>query len=170
MVKKKVKLLSLMAGAFEKIPDGKGNFYDHKEYNVVEDIPSAKRLVKNWPVEMVWSGFEIGLTVPYPHQSILKDYRYVEHHPLAEAYILYMPPPHDRPTWDLTSVLYGVRPDHGYYQLSEPGVVAVGDDGLTTFASSKEGKHRYLKLTPELRIRLSEALVQLSSQPPEGKR
>ncbi len=74
---------------------------------------------------MVWSGFEIGLTVPYPHQSILKDYRYVEHHPLAEAYILYMPPPHDRPTWDLTSVLYGVRPDHGYYQLSEPGVVAV---------------------------------------------
>ncbi len=58
---------------------------------------------------MVWSGFEIGLALPYPHVSIERDYAYVKHHPLAEAYYAYIPPPHDRPTWDLTSVLYAVR-------------------------------------------------------------
>ncbi len=52
---------------------------------------------------MVWSGFEIGIALAYPHESIERDYRYVEHHPLAEAYYAYEPPPHDRPTWDLTA-------------------------------------------------------------------
>jgi hypothetical protein len=104
--------------------------------------------------------------VRYPHQSIEHDYNYVAHHPLADAYRLYMPPPHDRPTWDLTSVLYAVRPNHDYFQLSDNGIVSVADDGLTTFEPSDKVQHRFLKQTDEQRIRVTEALVQLSSQPP----
>ncbi len=167
LVKQKTRLLSMMAGAFEKISFEKdAQPRDHKEYNVVMDIPSAKKLAQRWPTPIVWSGFEIGLAVRYPHQSIERDYSYVEHHPLAEAYQLYMPPPHDRPTWDLTSVLYAVRPDHGYFQVSESGRVSVADDGLTTFQAASAGPHRYLQLTKEQKIRVTEALVQLSSQPP----
>ena len=59
---------------------------------------------------MVFSGFEIGIALPYPAVSIERDYGYVRHHPLAEAYIRRNPPPHNRPTWDLTSVLYAVSP------------------------------------------------------------
>ena len=40
------------------------------------------------------------------------------HHPLAAAYIRRNPPPHNRPTWDLTSVLYAVLPDRDYFDLS----------------------------------------------------
>ena len=94
----------------------------------------------------MWSGFEIGISLPYPHQSIERDYAYVRHHPLAEAYVLYNPPPHDRPTWDLTSVLYAVRADRGYFDLSDNGMVRVADDGLTTFEKSDGGRHRYLVL------------------------
>tara|TARA_R110002072_G_scaffold303069_1_gene492539 strand:+ start:8284 stop:9333 length:1050 start_codon:yes stop_codon:yes gene_type:complete len=168
LVKKKVRLLSIMAGAFRQIVDKEGKLYDHKEYNIVKDIPSAKSLVQDWPTPIVWSGFEIGKNLTYPHQSILRDYRYVPHHPLPEAYTLYIPPPHDRPTWDLTSVLQAVRPDHKYFDLSASGRVHVADDGLTTFEESEGGRDRYLTLRPEQKGRASEALVQLSSQPPAG--
>ncbi len=167
LVKSKVRLLSIMAGAFTKIPNNEGELYDHKEYNVVKDLASSTALAEDWPTAIVWSGFEIGIAVPYPHESIEKDYGYVPHHPLEDAYRLYIPPPHDRPTWDLTSVLYGIRPDHGYFEISKPGKVTVGPEGLTRFEESESGSHRYLILKDGLKPRLVEALVQLSSQPPQ---
>jgi len=163
---KKVKLVSIMAGAFTKIPNDKGELVDHREYNVAEDVPSIKKLVEMCDVPVLWSGFEIGLNLTYPHQSILKDYRYVAHHPVSEAYIAYIPPPHDRPTWDLTSVLAAVRPDRGYFEVSKPGRVAITDDALSRFVEDPQGKHRYLILNPATVERTREALVQLSSQPP----
>ncbi len=166
LVAKKVRLLSIMAGAFKQIVGDQGKLYDHREYNVIKDIPAAKKIVADWPTPIVWSGFEIGKNLTYPHESILLDYHYVRHHPLAEAYTLYIPPPHDRPTWDLTSVLYAVRPERSYFDLSPPGRVTVADDGLTTFAESPTGRDRYLILREEQKGRASEALVQLSSQPP----
>lgn len=165
LVKQKVKLLSAMAGAFQQIPGDKGQPVDHKEYNVVMDIPSAKTLADRWPTPIVWSGFEIGLSLPYPHQSILRDYAYVDHHPLAEAYIVYIPPPHDRPTWDLTSVLYAIRPDDQYFELSPAGRVEVADDGMTTFSPDGQ-RDRYLILRDDQKTRAIEAMVLLSSQPP----
>jgi inosine-uridine nucleoside N-ribohydrolase len=167
LVERKVRLLSIMAGAFQKIPEGKGNLATHNEYNVVQDIPSAQYLALHWPTEIVWSGFEIGIALPYPHQSILNDYRYVPHHPLPEAYIAYEPPPHDRPTWDLTSVLISVRPHHHYFDLSPVGRVDVADNGLTTWSDSGN-RDRYLSIPKEGGGRIMEALTLLSSQPPGG--
>jgi len=169
LVKKKVRLLSVMAGAFAQIAGDNGHLYDHKEYNIVMDIPSAKKLCADWPTPIVWSGFEIGISLPYPHESILSDYGYVPHHPLSAAYTLYSPPPHNRPTWDLTSVLHAIRPDHGYFDLSPAGNVNVADDGLTTFEESAGGQDRYLIIRDDQKRRTTEALVQLSSQPPNGK-
>jgi purine nucleosidase len=161
LIAKKVKLLSLMAGAFQTI-DGNRRYL---EYNVVKDIPNARKLAEGWPTPVVYSGFEIGIALPYPAVSIERDFGYVLHHPLAEAYIRYIPPPHNRPTWDLTSVLYAVLGDRGYFDLSPPGKVTVEPDGFTRFAESVQGSHRYLVLKPEQKLRVLEALVQLSSQP-----
>ena len=161
LVKRKVRLLSVMAGAFQPI-----NGSTHHEYNVIKDIPAAQQLVKEWPTPMVLSGFEIGLAITYPAESIEQDYDYVDHHPLAEAYHLYEPPPHNRPTWDLTSVLYAVRPDRGYFDLSPTGTVHVADDGATTFTPSDDGRSRYLIASPQQIVRVREALVQLASEPP----
>lgn len=164
LVKKHVKLLSVMAGAFTKIR-GK----DYHEYNIIKDIPAAQKLANDWPTPIVYSGFEIGIAVPYPAKSIVEDYDYVKHHPLAHAYRLYNPPPHNRPTWDLTSVLYAVRSDAGYFNLSPPGIVTVTDKGFTRFTPKKDGNHRYLILTDNQRIRVTEALVHLASQPPTAR-
>jgi len=162
LVRRKVKLLSIMAGAFLPV-GGEASF---REYNVVNDIPSCQTLVDRWPTPVVFSGFEVGIAVTYPASSIERDYGYVSHHPLSEAYILYEPPPHNRPTWDLTSVLYAVLGDRGYFELSAPGRVRVDDQGVTRFEVADSGPHAYLILRAEQRARVVEALVQLSSQPP----
>jgi purine nucleosidase len=164
LVERKVKLLSLMAGAFQPI---EGNPH-YKEYNVFKDIASARTVAQKWPTPMVFSGFEIGIALPYPAVSIERDYGYVRHHPVAAAYIRRNPPPHNRPTWDLTSVLYAVLSDRGYFDVSSSGIVTVEPDGFTRFDEDPQGKHRYLILRPEQKPRALEALVQLSSQPPIG--
>jgi hypothetical protein len=159
LVQQKVKLLSVMAGSF------KANSRD-LEYNVTQHLAASKRLARDWPTPIVWSGFEIGIAVPYPAVSIQRDFAYVAHHPAAEAYCLYIPPPHERPTWDLTSALYAVRPDRGYFGLSEPGLVTVEENGFTRFTPTPDGRDRYLILTEAQIPRVKEALVELASQPP----
>lgn len=160
LVKKKCRLLSIMAGNYGPKPA--------PEYNVVEDIAAAREVYAKWPTEIVASGFEIGLAIKYPATSIERDFNYVEHHPLREAYELYMKMPYDRETWDLTSVLYAVRPDRGYFDLSEPGEITVDDAKLTRFTPSPTGKCRYLKVNTEQIARVREALIALASQPPDG--
>jgi purine nucleosidase len=163
LVTMKVRELAVMAGAFRPI-NGKDRYL---EYNVIKDIPAAKALADRWPTPIVWSGFEIGIAAAYPATSIERDYGYVVHHPLAEAYRLYNPPPHNRPTWDLTAALYAVWPDRGHFDLSPAGRVTVEADGFTKFVEQPNGPHRYLILPDAKQGRLVEALVQLSSQPPK---
>jgi inosine-uridine nucleoside N-ribohydrolase len=159
LITAKVAFISIMAGDFA----GKG----HREYNITNDIRAAKRLAEAWPTPVVWSGFEVGVAVATPHVGIERDFRYVAHHPLAEAYVLYQPPPHDRPAWDLTSALYAVRPDRGYFTLSPTGKVTVADDGATTFAPG-EGRHQILRFDDAQRARVTEALLLLASEPPHA--
>jgi purine nucleosidase len=164
LVKAKVRLLSVMAGACAPV-EGQPNG-DYREYNVVHDIPAARHLAADWPTPVIWSGFEIGIAMPYPAASIEQDYGYVAHHPLAEAYRLYEPPPHCRPTWDLTSVLQAVRPDRGYFGLSAPGRMIIKDDGRSRFVPAADGPHRHLVADRDQALRVVEAFVALCSQPP----
>jgi inosine-uridine nucleoside N-ribohydrolase len=157
LVRRKVRLLSLMGGAFPTIS---------AEYNIKIDLDSSKRLFTGWPTPIVLSGFEIGKSILYPASSIEKDFAYAPNHPIPPAYRAYMKMPYDRPTWDLTSALYAVRPDHGYFSLSPAGRVAVDDGGYTRFTPEKDGPHRFLTVSDGQRTRTLEALVQLATQPP----
>ncbi len=159
LVARKCRLLSSMAGIFS--PNEK-----HLEYNVVKDLPAAQKVFAEWPGPIVVSGFEIGRAITYPAVSIENDFKYVEHHPLAEGYRAYMKMPYDRPTWDLTSVLFAVRPTREYFSLSEPGRISVDQQGQTSHAPAAEGQHRYLRVDAAQIVRVREALVQLASQPP----
>ncbi len=163
LVKQKVKFLSVMAGAFAAI----GENTHFLEFNVIKDIPAARKLAGDWPTPIVWSGFEIGLALPFPAISIERDFRYAAHHPVAEAYCLYNPRPHERPTWDLTATLYAVFPDRDYFDLSPAGQVEVEADGFTRFTPQSGGRDRFLILRDTQIGRVKEALVQLSSQPPK---
>lgn len=166
LIAKKVRLLSIMAGVFEPKHMAKRN----KEYNIVIDIPTAKKVVEQWPTPIVVSGHEIGQAIRYPVASILNDYGYVKHHPVREGYKLFMKMPYDRPTYDLTSVLYAVRPNRGYFDLSKPCDLVVEDDGFVRVDENPKGRCRYLIVDHDQIVRVKEVLASLSSQPPQGEK
>lgn len=161
LVAKKVTLLSMMAGHF-----GENRPKDFREYNAEVDRPSTIKVFAEWPTPIVVSGFEIGEAIEYPATSIERDYAYVPHHPLKEAYELYLKMPYDRATWDLTSVLYAVRPDRDYFGVSDPGELRFDGDGFDIHNPGGHSRHRYLTVTPEQITRVRETLVMLSSEPP----
>ncbi|CAN5302639.1 nucleoside hydrolase [soil metagenome] len=157
LVKRKVRLLSIMAGEFPSGPP---------EYNVREDIASAKKVFYEWPTLVVASGYEIGKSILYPAYSIENHFKYVENHPVVLAYKNYQEMPYDRPTWDLTSVLFAIRPDEGYLGFSEKGKIMVDEQGKTSLQPEITGNHHYLTVNEIQRKQVLEALMLLSSQPP----
>jgi inosine-uridine nucleoside N-ribohydrolase len=161
LVQRKARLLSVMAGNFAAAPGER-----FKEFNVATDVASAKKLFQQWPTPIVVSGFEVGTAILYPHRSIEQDYNYVPHHPVAEAYKLYMKMPYDRPTWDLTSVLYAVRSERRPFGLSASGRVIVEDDGGTRFQVEEGGRHRYLTVSREQARGIRDAFTDMCSERP----
>lgn len=177
LVARKVRLLSVMGGNFQaSVVDGvtliqKGS----PEANLVADIPAAQALFKRWPTPIVVSGGEIGAALPYPIKSIDRDYTYVKNHPIADTYLTYCKEQHmeengicmdNHRTFDLTSVLYAVRPDGNYFSLSAPGRITILNNGGSRFKESPQGQHRYLVLDETQKARALEAMVMLVSQPP----
>ena len=163
LVEQKVKHISIMAGSFAPI---EGQV--HLEYNVVQDISSAQYLAENWPTPIYWSGFEVGLAIRYPAISIENDFSYLDRHPIPESYQAYIPTPHERPTWDLTSVLLAIREERNYFGISESGTVTVLDDGETIFEADPGGKHFYLTISDsDIRL-VQELMAALVSEPPNN--
>ena len=158
LAQRKVKTLYLMAGNFKNT---------EPEYNVYTDPPSAKALFANWPTPMIFSGFEIGLHITFPYEAIQRDFSYVRHHPIAEAYRLYVKKPEDHPNWDSTAVLDAIEPDRGYFGLSAPGQVALGPNNTTVFTPDPQGNRRYLILKPDQVSRIRQLIADLVSEPPQ---
>jgi inosine-uridine nucleoside N-ribohydrolase len=154
LVKKKVRLLTVMAGNFAQ---------SKPEYNVSTDVPAAQKLFAGWPTDIYFSGFEVGQAILYPASSIEHDFP--AGNPVAEAYRVYAKMPYDRPTWDLTTVLYDLRPDRGYFDLSPSGNVTVAANGATTFQPGPQGKRYFLKVNSMQAARVREACIWLASQP-----
>lgn len=157
LIAKKVKLLSTMLGRF---------IDDVAEFNVYCDIPAAQRMTNEWPTEIVVSPYEVGDKILYPASSIENDFGWKIPNPLVVGYINYLQMPYDRQTWDLTSVLCVVEEDKNFFGSSGKGTIAVDDKGITTFVSSANGKHSYLKVTDEQATAVKNRFVELIVQKP----
>ena len=156
LVKRKVKSCSVMGGSFGDKP--------RAEYNIVNDIPNAKRLFALCPVPVAVVSLELGKTVNYPGASIETDFAWAGKHPMVEGYKAYRKMPYDRPTWDMMSVLYVLRPE--MFGVSEPGIICVDDQGYTYFTPTPRGKHTVLTLTPGQQDAVLRFFVrELSSKP-----
>ena len=166
LVVRKCRLASVMAGCFGPLADKDR----HAEANVVNGIAAMQRFADNWPesVPVIWSDYRIGLATPFPRESIARDFTYEPHHIVRESYLLHSGPNHDRPSWDLTSVLYAVRPLDDYFDLSPPGRVTVDDAGFTTFEPDPKGRDRYLVLDDDQISRVIATQRALASQPPRN--
>lgn len=155
---RKVKALYLMAGNFQQ---------PKPEYNVFTDAPAFADLMKDWPTPIIFSGFEVGLVITYPMQSIDHDFAWAADNPVVEAYKVYTGKPEDHPNWDSTAVLDAIRPDRGYFDLSAPGNVTLGEKSATVFTPDPIGKCRFLILKPDQVGRIRELIAALVSEPPQ---
>ena len=157
VIVKKVRFLSVMGGAF---PQG------GPEFNMKTDIPAARKLFAEWPTPIVASGYEVGEALLFPASSIENDFSWSPAHPVVDAYRAYKPMPYDAPTWDMTAMLYAVRPEAGYFKLSEPGTISVLSDGSTKFSAAAGGKHRYLILDPSRKEDIVKTYTEMVSAKP----
>ncbi|MBQ6534299.1 MAG: nucleoside hydrolase, partial [Opitutales bacterium] len=142
LVYKKVKYFSVMAAQFATAPDADKI---RPEYNVKIDPAAAKNFFETSPVPIIFSGFEIGVSLKFSHDTV--DRLFSPENPARVSYDLYALAVnrnkckrHDRPTWDLTSALYVFQPD--LWDLSEPVDISVAESGLVSFKNSPEAKHR----------------------------
>jgi hypothetical protein len=118
------------------------------ETGIHEDAAAAEKVFAEWPTPIVTVGREIGEALPFPGESIEKDFAYSSAHPIADAYRAYKPMPYDSPSCGMASMLYAVHPNDGYFKLS---------DG---------GKPRSLILDPEQKDRITRIYIEMASAKP----
>lgn len=159
LVSKKVILLSVMGGCFKEKP--------RKEFNIVNDIPSAQKLFDQWPTKVVVSPFDVGAKIQFPGKVIENNFNWGYNHPLVEAYKHYRPLPYNRATWDLTSVLYVTEPDSVFFNESEEGKISVTKDGYTIFKPSEGGLHTILSVDSGQINRIKEYFIRLITKKPK---
>jgi len=132
LVKKKVKKWVCMGGGF---PSSGG------EFNFNRDASSTKIAVENWPVPVLFSGFEIGNSIKTGAKLAMTS----ESNPIRRAYELaggYVGA--TRSSWDQTAVLAAIRDPFRYWDLVKTGYCHVNDDGSNEWKSSPDKQHSYL--------------------------
>lgn len=129
LVAKKVKHLVSMAGHFPK----------GREFNVYCDTPASLAVVREWPTEIIFSGFEIGYPILTGKQLVELP---VEKSPVKDAYALsFTEGDFDgRMSWDQTAVLVSIKGYAPYYD-SERGTIHVDEEGGNTWTPSEAGTH-----------------------------
>lgn len=175
MVRDKVRFLSVMAGEIADL-SGRPLAEPGPEFNLMLDVEAARTLFACWPTPVIASGVEIGASMKICGAGLAHWFDYLPDHFIIEAYRhvdhIYRPEGwatdrlHDHGTFDLTAVLFAVRPAHGYFGLSPGGRFTVTPAGALSFVEDASGMHRYLVIDDRQRARTLEAMLMLASQPP----
>jgi hypothetical protein len=156
-IQEKARLLVVAMGRFPGGADA---------VHIGPDVEAARKLFAEWSGPIVACGAEVGEKLQFPAASIEKDFAWAANHPIVDAYRAYKPMPYDAPAWETAAALYAVQPDSGYFQLSPPGRISVGEDGAVSFAEAADGKHRYLIFDEGKRAAIIEAMTRLASTEP----
>ena len=114
------------------------------------EMDAAEKVFAEWPTPIVIAGPDIGEALPFPGDSIDKDFGWSTAHPVVDAYRAYKPMPYDAPSCAMGAMLYAVHPNDGYFKLSDAGA----------------GKPRHLVLDPDQKARIIRTYVEIASAKP----
>lgn len=162
LVRKKVRLLVVMAGQFPKSERPETNIATHRE--------AAQMLAAEWPGQIVWHGWEVGNAL-FTGEGLKKV---PKRNPVRRAYELKpfgKRPAIDggQPSWDQGAALFAVRgtqPD--LWEVVHGGRVRVDDRGNTTWAPEPNGNHSYVKIQGEPK-KLAAVIEALMIQAPKHR-
>ncbi len=172
LIENKVKTLYIMAGCFEKVKriDVEGE-YLYAEYNVLGDIPLAKKVLENWPTDLVLLPLEAGMDYPCIREDVLTDYA---EQPSSLLYLTFSRwDPDNVPSnvgehwWDPLLVSYALDSSAGSC-FAEPvcGAVTVEEDGKTTFEEKEDGNTVIIEPLKDSQAELYQILRSYASYQP----
>ena len=134
LIKKKVKQLVCMAGAF---PNG-------NEFNVRMDAAASKFVFDNWNTPILFSGVEIGFTIKTGLPLVSN--RSIQNSPVKDVYRISIPKSLQdsagRMSWDQTAVVIAVKGIQPWWS-SKKGRIVVADDGSNTW-KEESADHSYI--------------------------
>lgn len=136
LVKEKAGTLYLMAGNY---PEGK----EHNFCNAPRSREAGYVVCQDWPGEIVFLGFEVGIQVVagggLPHDDLL--YKVLEAHGSAEGRFM----------WDPLTLVIGIlgSPEKAGFESVRGTCIVNPETGENTFAENPNGKHTYVKMTHE---------------------
>ena len=136
LVRRKVKCLSLMGGAF-------GDSVEPIEYNFAQGPGFAQTLFQRWPVDVdiIMSSGEVGDGIDYLPEQVIADIDWTDIHPIKQVYMNYECDTGQK-MWDPLPTINAVEGD-ALFSLSGRGTVTVSDKGETFFTPSPTGNVRY---------------------------
>lgn len=133
LVKIKVKQLVSMAGGFPK----------GREYNVLIDSLASEKVFKEWPTQIIFSGFEIGFKIK-TGLKVTANERLKS--PVKDAYAIAMPQSKEdmdgRWSWDQTAVLVAARGAQPYFGMKRGKIIITG--GNNEWQDDAMGQQAYL--------------------------
>ncbi|MDB5263688.1 MAG: nucleoside hydrolase, partial [Adhaeribacter sp.] len=136
LVKKKVKLLSVMGAGFP----------NDQEWNIKIAPLAAKLVAETWPTPIVYSGNEIGqairtgsrlLTETPPNNPVRASF---ENHPFVDKATK------DRQSWDQTAMLFAIKGSQDYWALESNGYNFIDETGKNEWRQDVDKDHSYLTL------------------------
>ncbi|NJO70488.1 MAG: nucleoside hydrolase, partial [Bacteroidetes bacterium] len=134
LVAKKVKLLVSMAGKF---PSG-------REFNVHMDSTASKYTFENWPVPVIFSGFEIGWEIRTGLQVMEMN---TIKNPVKDVFRISIPMAEEdkngRMSWDQTAALIGVYGTQNFF-TEVKGRITVLENGNNEWTDDPNGPHAYV--------------------------
>lgn len=150
LIKEKVGKLYIMGGAFE-FNEQENPF---SEWNIEQDIPSAKKTFEKFPCETVIIPSEVGARVSTTANSIrgltrkaievffrtVDERNGIKYEENLER---------TRPSWDPLTCMAAINEEK--YNYSERGIVYISENGVTKFKKEKTGKCRYMTLHNDLK-------------------
>lgn len=133
LITQKVKKLVSMAGRFPK----------GREYNVFIDSLASEKVFTQWPTEIIFSGFEIGM-------KVITGTRVVNNaslnSPVKDVYAKAMSfskgDSLGRMSWDQTAVLFAVKGAEPYFGLQRGHYIPEG--GNNAWRDDPQGPHAYM--------------------------
>jgi pyrimidine-specific ribonucleoside hydrolase len=107
-----------------------GKFPEGYEFNVDKDIAASQFVFNNWPTDILFSGFEIGMKIKVGLPLIANDK--IIDSPVKDVFRICIPMAKEdsagRMSWDETAVLVAVKGFEPYYHLHY-GHIKVATDG-----------------------------------------
>jgi inosine-uridine nucleoside N-ribohydrolase len=136
LIKKKVKLLSLMGAGFPK----------DQEWNIKIAPDAAKLVADTWPTPVVYSGNEIGKAIRTGRRLLTETpatnpvRASFENHPFVDKNTK------DRESWDQTALLYAVRGAMDIWKVESKGYNFIDEAGRNEWRQDDDKDHSYLIL------------------------